>query len=466
MMLRKGQNTSNGSDKEARFCNRIGCNGRVKYAGLNPRIGSSEKAKLSTKPSFPSSSGDGMGVSKSKSLLLDSKRKTFSRSEVNPSGSSGQSGESEHSSSSKNVSRHHCFASKNESSGEIRPRKVFHHKNEPNNQHTTRLAISVPFNSKSSGIRTLYNSNKSSNITSNNDDNSSSSINGSSSKKVMKNKNIDAESSFSRRGRENGRLYPSAGGISISGSGSSNSASGDSQSATRRAVNVNSGRPRLSSSSSYQQNGRNHNTSLSIGGPRFYGTRPSTGSSSYSFSGVNSGNQSFTMGDLDFTHLMNHTQYSMDGIAEVLLAIDRIEHDEELTHEQFFSLETSLFLSGLNLYDRHRDMRLDIDNMSYEELLALGERMGTVSTALSDEALSECIKTSTYNAGPHGVRLIESVKDEDDLKCSICQEEYAVGDEIGKLVVCLHDYHLTCINQWLRLKNWCPVCKAPAAKKE
>ncbi|XP_020249954.1 probable E3 ubiquitin-protein ligase RHG1A [Asparagus officinalis] len=28
------------------------------------------------------------------------------------------------------------------------------------------------------------------------------------------------------------------------------------------------------------------------------------------------------------------------------------------------------------LYDRHRDMRLDVDNMSYEELLALTERIG------------------------------------------------------------------------------------------
>lgn len=25
-----------------------------------------------------------------------------------------------------------------------------------------------------------------------------------------------------------------------------------------------------------------------------------------------------------------------------------------------------MFLNGLNFYDQHRDMRLDIDNMSYE----------------------------------------------------------------------------------------------------
>ncbi|XP_057434614.1 uncharacterized protein LOC130727482 isoform X2 [Lotus japonicus] len=59
-------------------------------------------------------------------------------------------------------------------------------------------------------------------------------------------------------------------------------------------------------------------------------------------------------------------RYNMDGIAEVLLALERIEQDVELTHEQILLLESNLFLSGLNFYDQHRDMRLDIDNMSYE----------------------------------------------------------------------------------------------------
>ncbi|KAF6142349.1 hypothetical protein GIB67_023374 [Kingdonia uniflora] len=43
----------------------------------------------------------------------------------------------------------------------------------------------------------------------------------------------------------------------------------------------------------------------------------------------------------------------------------------------------------------------------------------------------------------------------------IAEEEYVDGDETGKLG-CDHRYHVVCIDQWLRLKNWCPVCKAPA----
>ncbi|MQM01652.1 hypothetical protein Taro_034409 [Colocasia esculenta] len=41
------------------------------------------------------------------------------------------------------------------------------------------------------------------------------------------------------------------------------------------------------------------------------------------------------------------------------------------------------------------------------------------------------------------------------------EEEYLVGDEVGKLH-CDHRYHMTCIHQWLRQKNWCPICKSAA----
>ncbi|KVH89885.1 Zinc finger, RING/FYVE/PHD-type [Cynara cardunculus var. scolymus] len=41
------------------------------------------------------------------------------------------------------------------------------------------------------------------------------------------------------------------------------------------------------------------------------------------------------------------------------------------------------------------------------------------------------------------------------------EEEFMAGDEIGRLS-CAHGYHAVCINQWLQLKNWCPICKASA----
>lgn len=106
--------------------------------------------------------------------------------------------------------------------------------------------------------------------------------------------------------------------------------------------------------------------------------------------------------------------------------------------------------------DRHRGMRMDIDDMSYEELLALGERIGTVSTGLSDDALSKCLKRSLY------VPTASSSQEDGDIKCIICQEEYFSGAEVANMV-CMHYYHTTCIQEWLRQKNWCPICKSIAS---
>ncbi|KAJ0265947.1 RING/U-box superfamily protein [Hirschfeldia incana] len=158
------------------------------------------------------------------------------------------------------------------------------------------------------------------------------------------------------------------------------------------------------------------------------------------------------------------SRYNIDGIAEVLLALERIEQDHELTYEELASLETNLFSSGMiRFYDQHSDMRLDIDNMSYEELLALGDEMGTVSTALSEEALSRSVKKSIYQVADETGAI--SLDQDDDIKCSICQEEYVDGDEVGTMP-CEHMYHVSCVEQWLRMKNWCPICKTSAEEEK
>lgn len=150
--------------------------------------------------------------------------------------------------------------------------------------------------------------------------------------------------------------------------------------------------------------------------------------------------------------------FNMETTAEVLLALERIEHIEDLTFEQLMMLEMNLYLGGLSFHDQHRDMRMDIDNMSYEELLALEEKIGTVSTALSEEALSKCLKRSIY-IRPTLASAVTVCGD--DIKCSICQEDYVSGEDVGSLA-CEHRYHIGCIHQWLRLKNWCPICKSSA----
>ncbi|KAG8086997.1 hypothetical protein GUJ93_ZPchr0010g9322 [Zizania palustris] len=109
--------------------------------------------------------------------------------------------------------------------------------------------------------------------------------------------------------------------------------------------------------------------------------------------------------------------------------------------------------------DPHREMRMDIDDMSYEELLSLGERIGTVSTGLSDDALSKCLERILY------LPSTSTNHEVGDIKCIICQEEYLCAEEVGKMA-CKHYYHIACIQQWLGQKNWCPICKSVASAKK
>ncbi|KAK6171633.1 hypothetical protein SNE40_018081 [Patella caerulea] len=47
---------------------------------------------------------------------------------------------------------------------------------------------------------------------------------------------------------------------------------------------------------------------------------------------------------------------------------------------------------------------------------------------------------------------------ESNLQCSVCMEDYQLGDEANKLP-CDHHYHPPCIIPWLKLHGTCPVCR-------
>lgn len=131
--------------------------------------------------------------------------------------------------------------------------------------------------------------------------------------------------------------------------------------------------------------------------------------------------------------------------------LDLMRRGESLRFEDVMILDQSVFIGVADIHDRHRDMRLDVDNMSYEELLALEERIGNVSTGLSEETILNRLKQRKYS-----VALVETEVETEP--CCVCQEEYNNGEDVGTLD-CGHDFHTDCIKQWLMHKNWCPVCK-------
>ncbi|KAM7470652.1 hypothetical protein LguiA_008835 [Lonicera macranthoides] len=137
-------------------------------------------------------------------------------------------------------------------------------------------------------------------------------------------------------------------------------------------------------------------------------------------------------------------------VSEIRQVLNAMRRGESLRAEDYMLFDP--FINGVaEMHDRHRDMRLDVDNMSYEELLALEERIGDVNTGLSEETILETMKQQKYLS----TTFVLCAKME---PCCICQEEYVNGDDIGTLQ-CGHDFHTACIKQWLMQKNLCPICK-------
>ncbi|KAK8951951.1 hypothetical protein KSP39_PZI003747 [Platanthera zijinensis] len=136
-------------------------------------------------------------------------------------------------------------------------------------------------------------------------------------------------------------------------------------------------------------------------------------------------------------------------------ALDLMRRGVNLRFEDAFLLGQSGLYGRHGVNDRHRDMRLDVDNMSYEELLALEERIGYVGTGLCEPAILKCLKNQRYSTCK-----LEVASGEQE-PCCICQEDYSEGEDIGTLN-CRHDFHTACIKQWLMIKNLCPICKTTA----
>ncbi|BAT89501.1 E3 ubiquitin-protein [Vigna angularis] len=123
---------------------------------------------------------------------------------------------------------------------------------------------------------------------------------------------------------------------------------------------------------------------------------------------------------------------------------------DDMSYETFSNVQ-----EPSSLGDPHNDIRLDIDDMSYEELLELGERINDNSErGLSEDIIVRQMQTKSC-------LLPENFKDQEIDICIICQDEYKNKEEIG-ILQCGHEYHADCIKRWLHKKNVCPMCKSKA----
>ena len=88
----------------------------------------------------------------------------------------------------------------------------------------------------------------------------------------------------------------------------------------------------------------------------------------------------------------------------------------------------------------------NVDNMTYEELLELEEKIGKVNNGLNEDEIKHLKQE----------KFIKYKYLED--KCIICQYEFK---ELERIVVlpCKHCFHFNCIKPWITKDHYCPLCK-------
>lgn len=87
----------------------------------------------------------------------------------------------------------------------------------------------------------------------------------------------------------------------------------------------------------------------------------------------------------------------------------------------------------------------DVDRMTYEQLMELGENAGAVNRGYSKEQIDK-IKSAMWYIG--------RTKEE---ACLICMESFTGGGRV-KTLPCGHEYDAKCIDKWLLNEKRCPVC--------
>ena len=95
--------------------------------------------------------------------------------------------------------------------------------------------------------------------------------------------------------------------------------------------------------------------------------------------------------------------------------------------------------------DRFAADRLDIDSLSYEQLLALQERVGFVHVGVPRDILS------TFP--------VWRAKETSGIECAVCFD-VADGQSVFRCLPCRHRFHRDCIDPWLEKHKTCPVCKS------
>ena len=143
----------------------------------------------------------------------------------------------------------------------------------------------------------------------------------------------------------------------------------------------------------------------------------------------------------------NDLRKEIDGLETTIINKKRLLQSQHRVAISREVLENYLLSLMMSMREENENSNYpNPDNMTYEELLELEERMGNVSKGLSEEKIKS-LPQEWFKKG----KYLED-------KCVVCQYEFKDGDKV-KVLKCKHCFHPECIDEWLKNQKVCPFCK-------
>ncbi|KAM3133812.1 hypothetical protein pb186bvf_014075 [Paramecium bursaria] len=148
--------------------------------------------------------------------------------------------------------------------------------------------------------------------------------------------------------------------------------------------------------------------------------------------------------------LMEERQILIDHITQLEAQLGDEEEiqstDDQYQHHMTNLNDLRYFLNQIRQSNEDIPVFVDLDQMTYEQLLQLEDTIGYVNRGMTDEQINEIPKI-----------LFKDVSIDEQI-CSVCQNEFNEEDKC-RVLQCNHIYHSKCIKQWLKKEKHCPICK-------
>lgn len=166
---------------------------------------------------------------------------------------------------------------------------------------------------------------------------------------------------------------------------------------------------------------------------------------------------------IDFNFCDNNMSFSKSKITDIRYNNNYRNMDNNIN-------DNSSSDSGSHRRRRNRRNSMDLYRRNdFDFSYISSSNSSSSSSSYSDNTISskinEGLDDEIIKKYPEGT--IKSVKklSADKKKCLICLEKFVKGQKTIALP-CIHIFHSECIKQWMKKKNFCPICKNKIVKKK